>query len=177
MIKITPHHFYNVLIFIVYLTRYWSTASFSSCRVLPLKSPKLQKLKQLFKSNTKNIFKFLLKRACHICYSIKIISVKYRYARSPHDSSLQIPLLDKNRQYCCKRCYWFSQLVSLWWHYAEHIATTWETASVQWCLENCAMCQLQHSCSMVFKMKGLNKLRSVSLKKECSAILDFNKKI
>lgn len=39
------------------------------------------------------------------------------------------------------------------------------------------MCLLQHSCSMVFKMEGLNKLRSASLKKECSAILDFNKKI
>lgn len=39
------------------------------------------------------------------------------------------------------------------------------------------MYQLQHSCSIVFKMKGLNNLRSASLKKEGSAILDFNKKI
>lgn len=32
-------------------------------------------------------------------------------------------------------------------------------------------------CSIVFKMKGLKELRFASLKKECSAILDFNKKI
>lgn len=80
---------------IVFLIKYWSYHNITSVpvewKLLP-KSPKLQ-LKFCFRVIPKKFSKILLKRACHICYSIKITPVNNKYLRAPYDPSLQIPLL------------------------------------------------------------------------------------
>lgn len=121
--------------------------------------------KTIFGSDNK-LFNSLLRRACHICHNTKAILVKYRCMRPHQYSCLQMLLLTNSKQ-----CYRRGELLFLFISISVVILSRTCCQNLKNCIsvvmsrELCNVSASTFICGIIFKMKGLKKLKFTSLKK------------
>lgn len=131
----------------------------------------------IFGSDNK-VFNSLLRRACHICHNTKATLVKYRCMRPRQYSCLQMLLLTNSKQrYRRGELLFLSISISVVIVSRTCCQNLKNCISVVMSRELCNVSASTFICGIIFKMKGLKKLKFTSLEKECSAMLNFIKKI
>lgn len=127
----------------------------------------------IFGSDNK-VFNSLLRRACHICHNTRTTLVKYRCMRPHQYSCLQMLPLTNGRR---AELLFLSISVSVVIVSRTCCQNLKNCISVVMSRELCNVSASTFICGIIFKMKGLKKLKFTSLEKECSAMLNFIKKI